>query len=148
MSEQQPIPVLADFSADAEMFQRQVVQRVQSGTLIACTVLIASGSAPEHTITRLLPFMQPSVKGKENQPQFFAVACVTRDLILTLVSLNKRFELGLDAALDLLAMTHPMVHEALQAGSVEVDPVTPGEEPKRVVRDVVEVGATGAGGSA
>lgn len=135
-------PVLDDFRADAAMFTSQVLERAAK-VPIAGTVLIAAGSAPEHSLTRLLPFMTPQVKGKEAVPQFFSVACITRDLVLTLISLNKRFELGLDAALDLLAMTHPMVQQALEAGSMEVDAVEPGQEPKRVVRDVVEVGAQG-----
>lgn len=146
MTEQSQIPVLVNFDNDIALFQRTVKDRVQNGILIGGTVMIASGADPQHSVTRLLPFTFPPVKGKEAVPQFFAVACITRDLVLTLVSLNRRFGLGMDAALDLLAMTHPMVEQALKNGSVDVDDTKPGENPKRVIRDVVDVGAGAKGG--
>lgn len=148
MSEQEKPQVLVDFENDLNMFQRIVERQVVTGVKIAGTISISSAASPEDSTTRLLPFMSPKVKGKEDMPQFFAVACITRDLVLTLISLNQRFQLGMTEALDLLGMTHPMVQQALANGSVAVDDVTPGEKPKRVIRDVVEVGAGGQGGKA
>jgi len=148
MSEQEKTRVFEDMTNDLALFEQIVSEQVKGGKLIAGTVLIASGVSPELSTTRLLPFMHTPIKGKEDVPQFFAVACLTRDLILTLVSLNRKFALGLDAALELLAMTHPMVQQALEGGNVECSDVQAGEKPKKVIRDIVEVGAGAAGGNA
>lgn len=148
MSEPKTASFMVDFYSDIQMFQTTVRDQVDAGQMLAGSLLICSGAAPEHSTTRLMPFLSPKVKGKEDIPQFFAVACITRDMILTLISLNQRFQLGMTEALDLLGMTHPMVQQALANGNVAVDEVAAGENPKRVIRDIVEVGAGGKGGQA
>ena len=130
--------LLAAALADWKVFQEAIQEK-----LPVATVLIAAGFAPEDSTTRFMPFLTTEVKGKEGEPSFFGAAVASRDLILALIALNKQFGLGLDAALDLLSMTHPMVHEAMQKGSLHADRAGPGERPRRVVRDVVEVTANG-----
>lgn len=139
-----PGPLTAELAA----LEKAIGQRAAAGVRFAGSLLLVAGSNPSDTYTRVMPFIQVPVKGKEDLPAFYAVACISRDLILALLSLNQNFGLGLDHSLDLLAMTHPMVQAALANGTVETDGVNAGAEPKRVVRDVVEVGAKGAGGGA
>jgi hypothetical protein len=130
--------------ADLRAFHAEVMSKLSKPT--AGTLLVSAGADPSDTIMRFLPLHTPAVTGHEDQPMFFAAACVSRDLILLLHALNKRFSMDLDAALDLLVMTHPMVQKAMENGSVNLAEVDAGGQPRRVVRDVVEVNAGGRAG--
>lgn len=111
----------------------------------AAVVTMIVGLNVDEGSTFMNPIVDMPVKGREHVKGFLAAACISRDAILTLIALNKQFDLGITEALELMAMTHPMVAKALRDGHMTLSMPDPDPERAkgggRVVRDFVEVGA-------
>lgn len=118
----------------------------ETGDFCSGVATIIAAANPENSTTHIQPIADMPVKGREDVRGFFPAACITRDAILMLIALNKQFSLGLDAPLELLSMAHPMVAKAMAQGHMEFN-TTNAADGRRVVRDVVEVGAGGAAGN-